>query len=144
MRIIMFLSILGVYSLPLVGQKAEKSKVEAAVEQLKSAMITPDKKFLDDLILDELSYGHYNGKVEDKDSFIDNLMNGRSDFVSIVLSNQEVIVVGKSAIVRHTLDAVTNDKGQPGSVRLHIMTVWSKQKGKWKLLARQAVKTNLP
>ena len=58
MRIIMFLSILGIYSLPLVGQKAEKSKVEAAVEQLKSAMITPDKKFLDDLILDELSYGH--------------------------------------------------------------------------------------
>ena len=138
----MFLSILGVYSLPLVGQKAEKSKVEAAVEQLKSAMITPDKKFLDDLILDELSYGHSNGKVEDKDSFIDNLMNGRSDFVSIVLSNQEVIVVGKSAIVRHTLDAVTNDKGQPGNVKLHIMTVWNKQKGKWKLLARQAVKTN--
>ena len=140
----MFLSILGIYSLPLVGQKAEKSKVEAAVEQLKSAMITPDKKQLEDLILDELSYGHSSGKVEDKSSFIENLVNGNSDFVSIVLSNQEVIVVGKSAIVRHTLDAVTNDKGQPGSVRLHIMTVWSKQKGKWKLLARQAVKTNLP
>lgn len=140
----MFLSILGIYSLPLVGQKAEKSKVEAAVEQLKSAMITPDKKFLDDLILDELSYGHSSGKVEDKSSFIDNLMNGNSDFVSIHLSDQQVIVSGKSAIVRHVLDAVTNDKGQPGCVRLHIMTVWSKQKGKWKLLARQAVKTNLP
>ncbi len=140
----MFLSILGIYSLPLVGQKAEKSKVEAAVEQLKSAMITPDKKQLEDLILDELSYGHSSGKVEDKSSFIDNLMNGNSDFVSIHLSDQQVIVSGKSAIVRHVLDAVTNDKGQPGSVRLHIMTVWSKQKGKWKLLARQAVKTNLP
>lgn len=138
----MFLSIMGIYSLPLVGQKAEKSKVEAAVEQLKSAMITPDKKILDDLILDELSYGHSSGKVEDKTSFIDNLMNGNSDFVSIVLSNQEVIVVGKSAIVRHLLDAVTNDKGQPGNVKLYIMTVWNKQKGKWKLLARQAVKTN--
>lgn len=138
----MFLSILGIYSLPLSGQQAEKSKVEAAVEQLKSTMITPDKKILDDLILDELSYGHSSGKVEDKASFIDNLMNGNSDFVSIVLGNQEVIVVGKSAIVRHTLDAVTNDKGQPGNVKLNIMTVWNKQKGKWKLLARQAVKTN--
>ena len=138
----MFLSILGIYSLPLLGQQAEKLKVEAAVEQLKSTMITPDKKILDDLILDELSYGHSSGKVEDKASFIDNLMNGNSDFVSIVLGNQEVIVVGKSAIVRHTLDAVTNDKGQPGNVKLNIMTVWNKQKGKWKLLARQAVKTN--
>lgn len=138
----MFLSIMSIYSLPLSGQQAEKSKVEAAVEQLKSTMITPDKKILDDLILDELSYGHSSGKVEDKASFIDNLMNGNSDFVSIVLGNQEVIVVGKSAIVRHTLDAVTNDKGQPGNVKLNIMTVWNKQKGKWKLLARQAVKTN--
>ncbi|MFZ1562567.1 MAG: nuclear transport factor 2 family protein [Saprospiraceae bacterium] len=144
MKIMIILSILGIHSLPLVGQKAEKSKVEAAVEQLKSAMITPDKKQLEDLILDELSYGHSSGKVEDKSSFIENLVNGNSDFVSIHLSDQQVIVSGKSAIVRHVLDAVTNDKGQPGSVRLHIMTVWSKQKGKWKLLARQAVKTNLP
>ena len=140
----MFFSILGMYSLPLAGQKAEISKVEAAVELLKSVMITPDKKVLDDLILDELSYGHSSGKVEDKTSFIGNLVNGNSDFLTIHLSDQQVILSGKSAIVRHTLEAATNDKGQPGNVRLHIMTVWNKQKGKWKLFARQAVKTNLP
>jgi len=144
MRIVMFFSILGMYSLPLAGQKAEISKVEAAVELLKSVMITPDKKVLDDLILDELSYGHSSGKVEDKTSFIGNLVNGNSDFLTIHLSDQQVILSGKSAIVRHTLEAATNDKGQPGNVRLHIMTVWNKQKGKWKLFARQAVKTNLP
>lgn len=79
------LSILGIHSLTLPGQNKEKSSVEVAVEQLKSAMITPDKKQLDDLILDELSYGHSSGKVEDKSSFIENLVN----HLKILLKNQQ-------------------------------------------------------
>jgi len=52
-------------------------------------------------------------------------------------------VHGKTAIVRHRLDADTNDAGKgTAQVHLKVMTVWVIEKGGWKLLGRQAVKTS--
>lgn len=90
---------------------------------------------------DDLSYGHSGGKVDTKASFIADLVAGRSDFVSITITEQTVKVVdGQTAIVRHTLAADTLDSGKPGKVALKILGIWQKQGGDWKLLARQAVR----
>lgn len=123
-----------------IAQNKDEAAVAAAVESLKKAMIDADKVALQKLAVDQLSYGHSSGKVEDKATFIENIVSGKSDFVSIDLTNQTIAVVGDAAIVRHTLSAATNDSGHPGNVKLNILLVWQKQKGDWKLLARQAVK----
>ena len=123
-----------------MAQSKEEAAVTAAVENLKKAMIDGDKAGLEKVTADQLSYGHSSGRVEDKASFVDNIVTGKSDFVTIELTNQTVSVSGDAAIVRHTLSATTNDSGNPGSVKLNILLVWQKQKGQWKLLARQAVK----
>ena len=61
--------------------------------------------------------------------------------MTIAISDQMVKVVdANTAIVRHTLAADTNDGGKPGKVTIKILGVWQKQGGKWKLLARQAVR----
>jgi ketosteroid isomerase-like protein len=123
-----------------MAQSKEDAAVNAAVENLKKAMIDGDKAELEKITSDKLSYGHSSGKIEDKPTFVDNIVTGKSDFVTIELTNQTVSVSGDAAIVRHTLSATTNDNGNPGSVKLNILLVWQKQKGQWKLLARQAVK----
>jgi ketosteroid isomerase-like protein len=123
-----------------MAQSKEEAAVNAAVENLKKAMIDGDKTGLQNITSDKLSYGHSSGRVEDKAAFVDNIVTGKSDFVTIELTNQTVSVSGDAAIVRHTLSATTNDSGNPGSVKLNILLVWQKQKGQWKLLARQAVK----
>jgi ketosteroid isomerase-like protein len=123
-----------------MAQSKDESAVAMAVEQLKKAMIDADKVALQKLTADQLSYGHSSGKVEDKPTFIENIVSGKSDFVTIDLTNQTIVVSGDVAIVRHTLSATTNDSGKPGSVKLNILLIWQKQKGEWKLLARQAVK----
>ena len=123
-----------------MAQSKEDAAVNAAVENLKKAMVDGDKAGLEKITSDKLSYGHSSGKIEDKASFVDNIVTGKSDFVTIELTNQTVSVSGDAAIVRHTLSATTNDNGNPGSVKLNILLVWQKQKGQWKLLARQAVK----
>jgi len=123
-----------------MAQSKEDAAVNAAVENLKKAMIDGDKTGLEKITSDKLSYGHSSGKVEDKATFVDNIVSGKSDFVTIELTNQTVSVSGDAAVVRHTLSATTNDNGNPGSVKLNILLVWQKQKGQWKLLARQAVK----
>ena len=123
-----------------MAQSKEEAAVTAAVENLRKAMIDGDKTGLQNITADQLSYGHSSGRVEDKATFVDNIVSGKSDFVTIELTNQTIAVAGDAAIVRHTLSATTNDGGNPGSVKLNILLVFQKQKGQWKLLARQAVK----
>ncbi len=124
----------------IIAQQQDSLRLEAAVEQLKDAMVNADSAVLAELTHPLLTYGHSGGKVDDRASFIRGICSGSSDFVSIQLSGQQVLLSGKTAIVRHKLDAVTNDGGKPGEVHLRVLLVWQKMKSGWKLLARQAVK----
>lgn len=122
------------------AQSTDEKAVTQAVEALRKALIDPTAPTLDQLAADELSYGHSSGAVQDKAAFIEALTSGKSDFVTIDLTEQTVKVVGNTAIVRHHFSATTNDGGKPGAVKLSILLIWQKQKGQWRLLARQAVK----
>ena len=123
-----------------VAQTKDETGVAAAVEELRTAMINGDKAALEKLTADKLSYGHSSGRIEDKKEFVEKIASGASDFVTIDLAQQTISVSDKVAIVRHTLNAKTNDGGMPGEAHLKILLIWQKQKGGWKLLARQAVK----
>lgn len=125
---------------PCFSQNKKELAIATQVEALKKAMTDADAVMLDKLTAEQLSYGHSGGAVENKKMFIENILSGKSDFVSISLSDQVITVSKKTAVVRHKLDAITNNDGKPGEVHLLIMLVWQKQGGVWKLLARQAVK----
>jgi hypothetical protein len=125
---------------PVIAQEKDAPAVTAAVEAFRKALVDPDKGTLDKLTLDQLTYGHSSGLIQNKTEFEEALLSGKSDFVSMDLSQQTVIVVGNTAWVRHILSAVTNDGGNPGTTHLSVLLVWVKVKGQWRLLARQAVK----
>jgi len=132
--------LLSVFAAPVFAQSKDEQAVGAAVEALRKALVDPDKATLDALVLDELTYGHSNGNLQDKAAFEEALLNKSSDFVTVDLTNQTIKVVGNTAWVRHTLTATTNDGGKPGNAHLSVLLIWIKQKGQWRLLARQAVK----
>lgn len=132
------ISLLSVFG--AAAQSTAEKKVAAAVEQLRKAMVDGDKQALENMVMDELTYGHSGGHIEGKAEFVDKIVSGKSDFVTIDLSDQKIIIKGHTAIVRHTLNAKTNDGGKPGEVHLLVLLVWQKTGGHWKLLARQAVK----
>lgn len=139
-RIIYFLAILMLANITVQAQSKSEKQVAAAVEFLKKAMIDGSRESLEAIAGDKLSYGHSGGKVENKAEFVEAIASGKSDFVTIDLTDQTIQVIGKTAIVRHSLSATTNDRGVPGTVKLHILTVWQKVHGKWVMIARQAVK----
>jgi hypothetical protein len=118
--------------------KAEK-QVAAAAESLRAAMVDPTKEKLEAIITDSLTYGHSGGHVDRKQEFIDKLLTGKSDFVSIDITNQTIQVYKNTAFVRHELTAVTNDNNKPGNVHLLVLLAFVKDHGNWKLAARQAV-----
>jgi hypothetical protein len=116
------------------GQVAEK------VLELKRAMIDADSLALYRLTSEHLSYGHSAGHVEDRTEFIHKLTSGKSDFRTMELSGQTIRISGKTALVRHRVDANIFDGGKSADVTLLVLQVWQKGKGGWKLLARQATK----
>lgn len=122
------------------AQTKDETAVTAAVESLRKALIDPDKSTLDKLVLDELTYGHSSGMIQDKAAFEEALLSKSSDFVTIDLTQQTLKVAGNTAWVRHILSATTNDGGKPGQTKLSVLLIWQLQKGAWRLLARQAVK----
>lgn len=136
--IVIFLVVIA-FATTSTAQQREK-QVVAAVETLRKAMVDGDKEALENIAAAALSYGHSSGQLDTKKDFVEKLTNGTSDFVTIELSEQTVALSGDTAIVRHTLTADTNDGGKPGKVKLKVLLVWQKLGGKWKLLARQAVR----
>lgn len=128
-------------TMSLSAQKKDQSAVAEAVKQLNNAMVDANQIKLDELSSEKLSYGHSSGLIEDKNAYITNIIDGTFGFTSIDLTDQTIAISGDVAIVRHKFQAATDDKGkQPGSVKLSVMQVWQKEKGKWLLLARQATK----
>jgi ketosteroid isomerase-like protein len=123
-----------------LAQSKDEAAVANATEKLRLAMVNADQKALESLVSEKLSYGHSGGHVEGKQEFVDKIVSGKSDFVSIDLSEQSIILNGNTAIVRHILKATTNDGGKPGEVQLKVLLVWQKQGKNWLLIARQAVK----
>ena len=123
-----------------MAQTKDEKEVADAVEYLRKALIDPTKANLDKIAADNLSYGHSSGVLQTKAEFEEQLLSGKSDFVSIDFKDQTIKVSGNTAIVRHKLYAQTNDGGKPGNTALGILLIFQKQKGEWKLLARQAYK----
>jgi hypothetical protein len=120
----------------------DNEAVAATAEKLRLAMISGEKTELESLILPELTYGHSGGHIDDAKEFVEKLVSKKSDFVTIDITNQTVNIVGNTAIVRHHFYATTADLGKaPGDVTLDILLVWVKSGKNWKLLARQAVKS---
>jgi hypothetical protein len=140
MRYTLFSFLLTLMVAPVFAQSKDEQAVTTAVESLRKAMVDPDKATLDGLVLDELTYGHSSGLIQDKAAFEAALLSKSSDFVTIDLTEQTIKVIGNTAWVRHTFSATTNDGGKPGTTHLSVLLVWLKQKGQWRLFARQAVK----
>ena len=136
--LLFFVSIVG--TLSLNAQKKNTQSVAEAVELLRKTMISGNADSLAMLVADELSYGHSSGLVENKQVFAEKIATGKSDFLTIILTEQSINVSGKLAIVRHHLNATTNDGNIAGTVKLKILLVYQLKKGRWLLYARQAVK----
>ena len=115
--------------------------VATAVQALRAAMVAGDEKELNALTNDHLTYGHSHGMLQDKAAFVKYLVGPKAPgkFKWIKISNQTVDVVGKIALVRHNFDAENElPDGKITKAHILVLQVWKKQKGSWKLLARQA------
>ena len=122
------------------AQDKNQKEVEQTVSMLRQAILDGDSAKLDQLTDESLTYGHSLGKLETKKEFIHALSSGQSDFKTMDLTDQTIVVRNKTAVVRHKLAAEIKENDKFNSVKLAVMMVFYKNGKQWKLLGRQAIR----
>jgi hypothetical protein len=125
------------------AQSKEELQVLSRAHLLhKTVFGTKDSSTLEDLFAKNLSYGHSGGNVQTREEAIRGISHNKSAYTDTSL-NAYTVYIGDDdvAIVRYVMrETETKDDGKSAPLNLAIMTVWIKEKGKWKLFGRQAVK----
>jgi hypothetical protein len=121
-----------------VAQSSDETSVIQAVESLNKAMLDADQARLEDLVADQLSYGHSGGVIQRKPEFVDVIVSKKTIYKSITVAEPATVIAGNNAIVRHVLLTETESGGKSSTAKVGVLQVWQKQDGRWKLLARQA------
>ena len=129
-----------ILSSPALAEAGDEAAVKQNVEALREALLKADKAQLERLAAEQLSYGHSDGRVQNKAEFIDGVMSRKATVKSLNFPDLKIAVAGDAAIARHLYESESETDGKPNSIRIGTLEVWQKQGGSWKLLARQAYK----
>jgi ketosteroid isomerase-like protein len=119
---------------------ADDPALSQAVEELRKAILTADKAKLAALTADDLTYGHSDGRVQDKAVFIDGVMTRKATVKSLEFPELKSFIAGDTGVTRHHYVADNEQEGKTTHIDIGVLGVWQKQGGAWKLLARQAYK----
>jgi len=120
----------------------EAAALAKALETFRAAQQAQDAKTLDSLCAADLSYSHSDAHIEDRATFVANATNGKSKVLYLAYEDPSIRIVGDTGIVRFRWigksEAVAD--GKISDTALHVLQVWQKQGGAWKLLARCSTK----
>jgi hypothetical protein len=130
-------------SLNVFAQSTEE-KVWKRVEELTKAVFeTKDSVALEGLVNKYVTYAHSSGVVEDRPTMIRAAVSTPLKYKNISIERGSINIDGKTAVLRHNLRGISVDeRGTESPLNLGILQVWKKNRGKWQIWARQAVRIN--
>jgi len=140
-RFILLFLLCGVSMTVVLAQSKTEKEVLDTVESWRKAVLAQDVKTLDKVFAPEMTYGHSNGHIDTKDTFINTIQNKKEVYNELNLDDMNVRIVGNTALVRHKMTGnVRLEDGSINKPNLGVLQVWSKTGKGWQLLARQAFK----
>lgn len=120
--------------------KEEKQLVERTYLLSHTVFGTKDSLTLEDLFAKQATYGHSHGNLQTREEAIKGISKNKSTYTDTSVTILKVIVENNTAIVRHLFKAKENKPdGTVTPLNFTMMLVWVKEKGKWRLMGRQAV-----
>ena len=127
-----------------VGQSGDaKTQIDQEVLKINAecnaAELRADIAAMDSCDTDDFTHTHANGMVEHKAEFLKGVGSGAHKFLALDLSEVHVRSYGATAIVEEHMHLRANNSGNIADVHNLVMTVWTKQQGKWREAAWIAV-----
>jgi len=140
MKKLIILSLLAIAIVANAQSKKEKELIERTYLLSHTVFGTKDSLTLEDLFAKQATYGHSHGNLQTREEAIRGISKNRSTYSDTSLTILKVIVDDDVAIVRHLFKAKENKPdGTVTPLNFTMMLVWVKEKGKWRLMGRQAV-----
>jgi ketosteroid isomerase-like protein len=137
------LFILFLVTIPIASNaQSKKEKELIARTYLLSHTVfgTKDSLTLEDLFARQATYGHSHGNLQTREEAIRGISKNKSTYTDTSVTILKVIINDDVAIVRHLFKAKENKPdGTVTPLNFTMMLVWIKEKGKWRLMGRQAV-----
>jgi len=111
----------------------------AQVSKLDSLIQNNDLKILE-LFCDDVSFGHSNGWVQNKDNFKTDFESGKVKYRSVNQTElKEFKIKNNFANIRRIIAVKGLYKNEIFEMKLSVLEFWIQQKGIWKLWSRQSV-----
>jgi ketosteroid isomerase-like protein len=129
----------------LAAPRPADAKSEADEQVLKmnaecnAAELRADVAAMDACETEDFTHTHANGIVEHKAEYLKGVASGEHHFLALDLSDVHVRSYGATAIVDEHMHLRANNSGRIADVNNLVMTVWTKQQGKWREAAWIAV-----
>lgn len=129
-----------VFAAPDADSKADANQEVLKInEECNAAELRADIGAMDACETDDFTHTHANGMVEHKAEFLKGVGSGEHHFLALDLSDVHVRTYGSTAIVDEHMHLRANNSGRIADVHNLVMTVWTKQQGKWREAAWMAV-----
>jgi ketosteroid isomerase-like protein len=107
-----------------------------------AAMTGGDWKALQALVHEQLLYTHSSALTDDRASWLASMSSGKTKYKSASFMERKVRLLGDAALVTGAAAIEAEVNGQPRSLRLKFLNVWTKTPQGWKFVAWQS--TPLP
>jgi ketosteroid isomerase-like protein len=115
-------------------------EVQEADDRRVAALLAKDYNAVAALLSDKLVYHHASGKVDDKDSYLTQFLDGRVAFLAAHRDQVTIDIVGETAIchgiARNDLDV----EGRRISAATRFFSVWAREDGRWVMVAWSSAK----
>jgi hypothetical protein len=98
---------------------------------------------LNELLHDQLGYGHTSGLVENKKELIKRIsLPGKPEYKFLQIKDKYIKCINDTAMIRQALKATVCNDSTETPVAIDILLVWIKKDENWQLIERQAIVVN--
>ncbi|CCH52701.1 hypothetical protein BN8_01719 [Fibrisoma limi BUZ 3] len=133
------LCLIAVAPIAYAQSPAEKDVMETEKRRF-NALVSKDYTVLNQTLSDDLVYTHSNGLVDDKQSFIQSIKDGKLAYSAIDPQEQKVRLYGNTAIVNGVCQVKAVSNGETLSSRLRYTDVYVKKGKQWQLATWQSLR----
>jgi ketosteroid isomerase-like protein len=119
---------------------ADDAAVGAAVEELRKASLAADTAKLTSLADDQITYGHSDGRVQNKAEMLEGFKTRKATVKSIDFPDLKIAVAANVAVSRHRYVSDSELDGKTNHVDIGVIECWHKVGSDWKLIGRQGYK----
>jgi hypothetical protein len=118
---------------------ADIAAVTAADDERVAASIAADRARLEPIFSDALHYAHSNGSIDNKQSYVDSIVNRRSVYEKYEYQKRTFTPVAPG-VMTMTGRALINSRNAdcPVLIDLNFLALWRLENGKWRFFAWQS------